>query len=647
MFKFIFSILGLIAGYSVIAKSNSDYRLTSQDISYFSVEDQMRIKTAFPDLITGDAAKGAALVATIGPSGCDFNSAMTTTPIQDALNAAAVYTELRIVEGSYDEEGIILNNRAVKIKGGYANCSDAASDTLSSFESVATVIESSTDNGPVFIIQGNASNDYIAFSNLTIQNSGSSNENGGAIQVNNSDGGLALRTVALIGNTGENGGAIAVVGAQGVPYIALNKVQISDNSATEGGGIYCSHPNGNITQNVSNGETHGIFDNTAIAGDGGGVLIENGCQFTSYQGSQDIDTTGSERRGINFNTATGNGGGVAIRSGAKASLYGRNSCALIGTDYICLFGNNTEPMSLFFNQADHDDNGSGDGGAIYVTGIGSELLAENVDLTLNRAYSGGGVAANAGATALLTTAFGNEFEAISCWQPGACLDVNSNLGKALGGGFYVSTGAVLTVGNAQVRANRAIKGIAGYVNGSSSELNFEGSVFYDNGDNGSGDYSDQYLFRAFDSAQLRISYSTVANNQPTTRLIDGFNSYVALSNSIIYDPNGVDIFSESGSNAAHFADCLVVHENQSFGGITRELVGDPLFVDSGNNDYRLTDSSPAIDRCDQQWITAVYPDMLGQARGFDAPGINDTYGPYEAGAYEKVSTDVIFKDGFE
>lgn len=649
MFKLFCLLVGFFTGLTIHAETSSDSLLTPEDLSNFKAADQQLIKASFPELISQDNTKGAAVVATIGgDGGCHFNSSVRATPIQDAIDWSAVtYTELRIVEDVYDEENITLNDRDMVIKGGYATCADAINDVMSDPDSLDTIIQSSTDTNPVFRIEGNSTGNNVSFFNLTIRNSGASNWYGGAMRINDADAYISINKVAMSNNTGLRGGAIAVTGNAGDAAVVLNRVQINGNTATQGGGLYCNNPNATLTINASSGKTHGVYSNTATAGDGGGALIENGCVLTAYQGTQELNLFGDDYRGFAFNKATGHGGGLAVLSGATANLYGRNTCVPFNQLWLCLSGNNTEPVSMFFNTADSDDDSDGRGGAIYVSGLGSEVLAENVYIAANFARDGAGIAAENSATATIKTAFENEAGPISCWQPGACTDFNSNLAEIAGGAFYAETAAVVNVFNAQVRNHRANAGVAGYVRDNNSIIDVEGSVFFNNGDDGDGNYNDLYLFRAFQGGESKLQYSTVGENKVTSRFFGNNDARIYLANSIIYDPDGVDIYTVSGNNTpTQFGNCLIVHEDQS--PIATDMYTlDPQFEDVGDNDYRLKDGSPAIDMCGHQWISPTVPDMDGNLRPIDLPGIGNLHGADDAGAFEVTVSDIIFKDGFE
>ena len=314
--------------------------LNEDDLNTLQAKDRAIIISTYPELINKNSLQGAPVVATIGPPGCNFNATVRTTPIQDAINwSNPTYTELRIVEGVYDEENITLNDRDMVIKGGYASCADAANGIQTSPDSLATVIQSSQDTNPVFRINGNTTSNNVHLQNLTIQNSGAVNWYGGAIRVDSADVALTLNQVALSNNTALRGGAIAVTGNGGDPTVSLRKVQIDNNQAEQGGGIYCRNPNAFIGIYDSAGLKHGIYSNAATAGSGGGVLLDNGCEMITYQGSKNAQLFGSDYRGINFNTATDHGGGIAVLGGAKATLLGRNSCLPFNNSWWCWWGN--------------------------------------------------------------------------------------------------------------------------------------------------------------------------------------------------------------------------------------------------------------------------------------------------------------------
>lgn len=75
--------------------------------------------------------------------------------------------------------------------------------------------------------------------------------------------------------------------------------------------------------------------------------------------------------------------------------------------------------------------------------------------------------------------------------------------------------------------------------------------------------------------------------------------------------------------------------------VSNALVGDPRFVDAPNQDFRLRDDSPFINR----GLAAV---PLYPANSFDLAGnLRVRFGALDAGAYENQTWDFIFSNGFQ
>ena len=75
--------------------------------------------------------------------------------------------------------------------------------------------------------------------------------------------------------------------------------------------------------------------------------------------------------------------------------------------------------------------------------------------------------------------------------------------------------------------------------------------------------------------------------------------------------------------------------------VNHALEGDPRFVDAPNQDFRLRDDSPFINR----GLAAV---PLYNAAGYDLTGnVRNRFGAVDAGAYENQTWDFIFSNGFQ
>ncbi|MEO8011266.1 MAG: choice-of-anchor Q domain-containing protein, partial [Dokdonella sp.] len=122
---------------------------------------------------------------------------------------------------------------------------------------------------------------------------------------------------------------------------------------------------------------------------------------------------------------------------------------------------------------------------------------------------------------------------------------------------------------------------------------------------------------------------------------NGNSSTVEIRNSSLY--NDAEQVFNSLVGATATGSCVLAHEDVTF---LPAAVVDPLYVDTtGNNpDYSLQPNSPAIDRCAATGSNEA--DVLGVSRPQDM-ALEDQFGPFDVGAFEFPSDDLIFEDGFE
>ena len=124
-----------------------------------------------------------------------------------------------------------------------------------------------------------------------------------------------------------------------------------------------------------------------------------------------------------------------------------------------------------------------------------------------------------------------------------------------------------------------------------------------------------------------------ANNLSNTGggLYDYSYSHVVVTNSIFWDNQPDQIYSDSSSYPVDVSYCLV---EGGYTAGTNIVTADPLFVDETSGDFRLTDTSPCIDAADGTAATAE--DIADSAR-VDVPWVADTgIGPpwADIGAFE-------------
>ncbi|MEZ5471312.1 MAG: hypothetical protein R3E90_05980 [Marinicella sp.] len=241
-------------------------------------------------------------VVTVGDqSDCDFQ--LGDSRIQSAINSGAVI--IRLADSIYNEN-LVINNRSVIITGGFATCSDAASNHSNGLRQVID----GTLFAPVFTITSHQQRQEVTLENLHLkQGLAGQSIPGGGVNTIEANLTLNLNNVWITDSIGLSGGGLNVM--FGDTDVTITDSVISHNTADNGGGIRCVGPQASVFINENNmNQSSGIFFNEAINGDGGGVHLSGGCIFTSYSGSKNY-TTGMHQ-GIHNNRATGNGGGIAI-----------------------------------------------------------------------------------------------------------------------------------------------------------------------------------------------------------------------------------------------------------------------------------------------------------------------------------------------
>ena len=289
------------------------------------------------------------------------------------------------------------------------------------------------------------------------------------------------------------------------------------NTAYDGGGIARTYSQ--FTAAVFNASTLNINSGGSIVGNqannNGGGIINDATKSAAAGNASVLNMTGATAVTLTNNRARNNGGGIAVITGSGSS--GPAAAA------------NLNNMTLRSNQANSDNSGGGDGGALHndsggVSGggttftgsltiggsgfansavngggirnnAGTVTIPASPSITFNTASGTGGGISNAGtlsalATATITnnTATGNGGGIFNSGTLGAISTptLNSN-SAANGGGIYTSSG-VLTVTNGTINSNTATTAAAGggiLYAGSGASTVSGASV---NGNTGSGIY---------------------------------------------------------------------------------------------------------------------------------------------------------------
>jgi predicted outer membrane repeat protein len=531
----------------------------------------------------------------------------TYATIADAL--ADGDSEIRILSNQVFTENILIADSRT-LRGGFTSCLAASLDLK---EGNNTEINGSGAALLPTILVLLSNPGVVTLHDLKIT--------GGAVGVatGSTAGVLNIHDSLIVANSGSfDGAGLRIDNPGDTLQVVIRGSSILGNSTTEsGGGIYCNHANGLIRL-----ESGAILENSA-GGDGGGVWLGNGCRFSSFSGSRIED--GSMLRGILSNSAAGSGGGVYAAAGAQVEINGH-----LGP--LGLWGNTTDPATVANNTAFY-------GGAVYATG--NDTLVEMIDTVVrdNVALNlGGGALVASGATLNV------DVSGASCWNGFRCSQWRNNqasAGSRYGGHVYVDAASV-QIDRTHLTGGRAQYGTAIYATGWDAVLSMEGSYLTGNGLTSPPSATEYYVVRLLDSAHATLRHVTVAGNSSSQAVFGvlGAGSQVDATNSIVFN-GGLPVLATSSGGEGIFS-CVIANEDSSTG--AGVVVVDPGFRNQAAGDYRLSASSPAIDRCADAGATR--PDDEGHPRGIDDPGHPNLAGTYDTGADEFLLVDSLFADRF-
>ncbi|MCF6299715.1 MAG: hypothetical protein L3J52_01115, partial [Proteobacteria bacterium] len=350
-----------------------------------------------------------------GDNACDYR--IGTTKIQDAINAHT-NVEIRIAQNDVYNENLVINDNNVSLRGGYANCTDAANNVYPSSVGVDpwTSVNGITGSGnPVIKILGNTQRNTIVLDRLLLTRGEGTTENfpGGGISIYQADTQINLNRVYIANNSSLRGGGIAII--EGDTDIIATDLTLAVNTAGTGGGFYCDGSDISLTVLSGVIQSNSANSDAPLDAGGGGVSITNGCSFIMYSGY------------IYLNYAFLLGGGIDVLNGSIATLFGHEVCSLSGA----CFGNDTEPVGLMNNSARI----AGGGANSYNTGTNIStadtvlnIYAANV--IDNKAISGNGGGIHVSNNASFTTARLSK----ACWDVQKCNYYASNTANDVGVG---------------------------------------------------------------------------------------------------------------------------------------------------------------------------------------------------------------------
>lgn len=609
-----------------------------------------------------------------GASPCDGE-------IQAAINAAVDGDEIRIAEGTYSQvdtvDGITavvsIVDKKISLRGGYA-----ISDwNTSNPETHPTVIDASDQGIGVFINYqkdigiGNIVVDGISITGGSATESGAGTDSGGGVFVDHTTHvRVTIQNCKIYANAAEDGGGGGIWATRS-DNLHLLESEITDN---DGSGVVVTYgDNTVIANNVVSGNN----------GDGISVLSDlgNGTEIRSNV------VTGNQGSGINLSTAsggsitgnvvtnnhtTGGGGGLDIAGAVGDFLISGNTVQ----DNSALQGGGIDISGsvahIFNNLIASNTASSNGGGGLYVNAgaSGSSILVSGNQVLSNTTTNQGGGMLVLGYVDVMNNTIQNNSASSG---GGLVATATGTIGgnrisentAQIGGGLRIVNPMGLLVERNRVFDNHATNGNGGGMSlwgGFFMDLILDGNQVFDNSATTQGggvylecpggvdpiDISNTVLAGNLavtgsglymTNCDARIAYSTVASNRGVGG--DGIGLYLrdpsgndatySLENSLIVDQvTGIYVNSGDAALEATFWGSGDWANDANTGGSgaidlgTYVYQGNPAFVDPLNQDYHLTEDSPAIDKGVDTWISI---DMDGRVRPAGETDIGaDEYG---------------------
>ena len=580
--------------------------------------------SVFTIVVCCTSLQAQAAIFTVGSgAGCSHGT------IQSALNAAEASPgadTVRLTRSlTYEPEANTINtNQHLNVVGGFATCTQAATDNIKTMVSGAG---GATE--PVFRITGQTGA-IIKLRHLTISNGDEDGAGRGGGIFFRGDGLLEVIESTISNNIAGYGGGIYAEGTGTNAELAIsNDVLITGNTARyNGGGVVVDSlemtmmaPGSLIAFN----EATGVFvpATGAITGGYGGGLHVVGIDFSAYAtiGSPGLGTTGA----IYSNTAR-HGGGASVISDedeAYADLF------LVGTNANQRTGINQNFASvsgggLYLWSADR-------GG--FLIGYAAYAGIWNADLIGNAAPDGAAVhlAPTPGlfpvghAGLAINTATATPPGAVACPVGTPCSFITGNQSQNAGG--QITGGPVIWVSSdngvylyrTELSGNRG-----GYVLHATEDAYVDvlNTLWADN-------ITSNQLIRTTDDVDMTLESSTFAGNAIGGPQVMSTDGSFTMQRSILWQP-GKTSLAHSGSKTV--ANVLTSERLSLDGGSTPYVLEDaPRFIDEARGDYRLRAASQAVDFAS----TGAGEDLVGLQRAIDLPIKQNRMGSADLGAFER------------
>jgi len=577
-------------------------------------------------------------IRTVG-AGNDCNHHTLT----EAIAASGNGDTIRIEGSSYGGEHLLIQDKSIDFTTGL--CTPVIGGAQAQ-AATATQVKIKGDGGPntsVFTITGTSS---VSFTNLEIREGHSSGQGGGINFYGT--GTVTLTNTSVLANTAVNGGGINFNGA-GASELRLNHdTVIGGNTATAGGGGI--RIEGNARLFVLAPET--FIANNHTNGYGGGVLVIGPARA-------DIGSPGYSGVAVIYNNEATRGGGISVNAGTGGQ----------GLDAkLRLFSTDANFPVRISNNVAH-----GIGGGIYLQPYVSsavendkgyaDMCGSNFRIDTNLALQGVAIYADEennfggakGAGVYLdSTGCGPEsaasLGAVACSLGADCNLIDGNSAYNIDTGLYVAGATVLIQDNGDLSTNRLVmrENVGDYLIRTigTRDTSLKNTLMVDNA------LTQAVIVHEHDdlgySFPMTIDNCTIANNAVGGSYVIRNGAGMKIYNSIIDVADTATVLNDGGSLEFGY---LLIDDSDGVPQDSTVTVGQPTFVDAANGDYRLRYSSASgvvTKSLGLDFAPAIGgSDVRIKAHDQDLPGVANTYGPRDLGAYEmQPFTDRIFADRF-
>lgn len=442
---------------------------------------------------------------------------------------------------------------------------------------------------------------------------------GAGIRVKNTNGTVTIQNVIFENNqTTSYGGGLGVVNDDvNTTSVTVNACTFNGNDAngasTSGGAIWTNRTSGTLNVTINGGTAVGTSGNANTATNNGGGIYFDGSTLTIDNASVRYNTCTTDGAAIYLYTGTANIDNATIANNTASDDAGGIYCAT-GTTL-----NVGQTTAVTFGGSGNGNTATARGGAILFNG--AVLNIDNTTISYNRCKQAG---MGGGGIYLLAASTSANIDVSVISDNSAAENVAGIV--ADGGGIAITSGVSLTCNRVKFFNNVCEDDGSAIV--SDGTLTLTNCLFYGNT---AYDFSAIYCRTG---TTTTITNCTVANNTENGTNSNaagigctGAGTTMTIKNTIAYGNANRDI--HQGTSATVNLEYSDYGSISAIGGTnTANINSDPLFTNSGTNDFTLQSTSPCLEKA--TYSGAPSNDYAGTARTKSACGGNG----YDIGCYE-------------